>query len=482
MRHLVRASGLVWIAASQFLLLIWPAIALDNQGIPQFRDYPATSPGIWVAAPVDLSTPEAKSYRTRLTAASKQWANFAGHHVLTTWGCGTQCITGAILNLPTGKATFLPTICCWGDVDDKFKPIEFRKESRLVVFSGQINEQGENATYFYEFKDGSLRPVVSRPRATSPTVAAPARPQDPMPAPQTSAQQQPSPAPGNGGPTDDAAADRDPTFLKTFEQIVAVREATAAFSVAWPPEYTSVIEDVQSTGKFENLRQAQLALSFLMRGAVIVPIQSTRSGSTFVLYNPVLDVGLVLAFKIGVPDRPTKGGLFPGEILRAQRIEGVAPMWTRQGTLVDNVQGAANELRRSNAASYGSATSSLDPVADYGRALASNSQFLTLARDRVLLGALFANNTGLPCGERIDAVSGNVEQIRASVAPAPVAIAVETGADTSTYAIGGAADETRAVKVYALQRNPYVMIAVWFDKQSDTCKVTEAVPMSVFGH
>jgi hypothetical protein len=482
MRDLLRTSRLIFFAVSQVLLLTSLATAQDSQPVPQFRNYPATSPALWVAGPVDFSTPEVRKYRTRITEASKQWANFAGHHVLVTWGCGTQCQTGAILNLPTGKVTFLPAICCWGDVDDKFKPVEFRKESRLVVLSGQINEQGDNAAHFFEFKDGVLNLLSSNLRAIRPEIASPATSQAPAATSQASGGQQLSPSSSKSGSIEDTAADRDATFLKAFEQMIVVREAAAASAIAWPAEYTGVIRDIQGIGKFDNFRQTQLALSFLLRGAVTVPIQSTRSGSVFVLYNPVLDVGLVLAFKAGAPHAPTRGGLFPGEILRAQRIEGVGPAWTRKGTLVDNVQYAASELRKSNAVSYGSATSSLDPVADYSKTLAANKQFLTLARDRLLLGAMFASNTGLACGERIDAVAGTVEQIRTSVAPVPVAIAVEAGADTSTYAVGGATDETRGVKIYALKKNPYVLIAVWFNKQSETCNVTEAVPMSVFGY
>jgi len=46
--------------------------------------------------------------------------------------------------------------CCWGfDTDDKFNPIEFRPDSRLIVFSGLRNEKdGDDGTHFYRFDDG----------------------------------------------------------------------------------------------------------------------------------------------------------------------------------------------------------------------------------------------------------------------------------------------------------------------------------------
>uniref|UniRef100_E6VP76 Uncharacterized protein n=1 Tax=Rhodopseudomonas palustris (strain DX-1) TaxID=652103 RepID=E6VP76_RHOPX len=130
--------------------------------VPKFKDYPAESAGIWLPADVDLSTPKAYKYRTRLRAASKEWANFADHYYLTEWGCdGPQCRTGAIVSLPTGKVTFLPEVCCWGNVDDKFKPIEFRKDSRLVVLSGQLGGQGDNGAKFFELKNEAFIPIPS---------------------------------------------------------------------------------------------------------------------------------------------------------------------------------------------------------------------------------------------------------------------------------------------------------------------------------
>jgi len=131
--------------------------AAHAQSIPQFRNYSAISPPVWLPGTIDFSEPENRKYRTRLTAASRQRANFAGHYVLSTWGCdGPQCMTGAIVNLPTGRVIFLPEVCCWGSVDGNFKPFEFRTDSRLVVISGQLNRQGDNATHFFELKNDAL--------------------------------------------------------------------------------------------------------------------------------------------------------------------------------------------------------------------------------------------------------------------------------------------------------------------------------------
>ena len=54
-------------------------------------------------------------YRARLRAAATERPNFAGHYVLTTWGCGTECVMGAAINTRTGRVAFLSfATCCYG--------------------------------------------------------------------------------------------------------------------------------------------------------------------------------------------------------------------------------------------------------------------------------------------------------------------------------------------------------------------------------
>lgn len=433
-----------------FLSLVSLAVAQDGRRIPQFRDYAAESPLVWLPGPVDFSDPEVRKYRTRLTDASKQWANFAGHHVLTTWGCGTQCLTGAILDLPNGKVTFLPTVCCWGDVDEKFKPFEFRKESRLVVMSGQLNEQGENAAHFFEFKGRQLIPLLSLAKGP---VANPA----------------PPPA-----PADDVV--NRPDYSTTPLEHVTLLRTTVAISSVWPMSYRDVIQSVQLTSRFDNVRQTEIALSFLARGASPIQIQ-TIAGVTIALYNPVLDVGLVLNFRSDLPRSPLRGALFPGEMLRLGRIEGIGPEWTKNGAQISNIQRVAQELRRT-----ASATVSNDPIASYSAGLAANTSYQTVARDRILAGAMIANNAGIACGAQIDGTANTIERIRAAVAPMQLQIAVPAGSDGTTYAVGGVRDGDRSFKVYALRANPAILVAVWFKDQADSCRVSDALSVNVAGN
>jgi len=128
-------------------------------GIPRFSDYPVRDRYAGKTAPLVLSG-EARMFRTRLKDAARGKPNFAGHFIVTTWGCGTECIGGAIIDAKTGRVFMLPfTLCCWapGTVDENFKPVEFRLNSNLLVLAGTRNEKdGDYATRFYRFQNNRL--------------------------------------------------------------------------------------------------------------------------------------------------------------------------------------------------------------------------------------------------------------------------------------------------------------------------------------
>src|SRR5947209_7023374 len=121
------------------LLIIFSALQFArpaySEAVPKFRSFPAQAVTVRRPAKLDLGSSEAKKYRTRLREGLKGGPNFAGHYTLVSWGCGATCVTGAVVNNVTGKTAFIPfTICCWQSTDDRFKPVEARVTSRLVVF------------------------------------------------------------------------------------------------------------------------------------------------------------------------------------------------------------------------------------------------------------------------------------------------------------------------------------------------------------
>ncbi|MDR6829019.1 hypothetical protein J2X48_002934 [Bosea sp. BE271] len=122
-----------------------------------FGEYPsAVLPGPRTT-PV-LDTPEKRAYRTRLRAAANGRPNFGGKFAVAEWGCGTSCITGAIVDLQTGDVVFLPgTFSGWGLVDPNFKAAEYRLNSSLIVLSGQVNEEGPIGSHYFHLLDGQFR-------------------------------------------------------------------------------------------------------------------------------------------------------------------------------------------------------------------------------------------------------------------------------------------------------------------------------------
>lgn len=164
-------------AALAFLLVVCPFAPFGAlaQEVPKFTQFPAA---IYRGPTrLNLSTPQAYSFRTRLREAANGPINYGGHYQVAVWGCGTDCATGAFIDAMTGRVTFLPTVITYemrDIIDDAFKPIDYRLRSRLIVFAGQLNEAGVSGWHFYAVDHGDLRHVMTKPykgagaRQTSP--------------------------------------------------------------------------------------------------------------------------------------------------------------------------------------------------------------------------------------------------------------------------------------------------------------------------
>ena len=94
---------------------------------PRFEDFPVDTFVAFPARVVLGSDPSARHFRTVLLAGAAKGPNFAGHFTIVTWGCGTQCLSYAILNARTGRV--------YGDTSLDFSchEPEFRRNSALVV-------------------------------------------------------------------------------------------------------------------------------------------------------------------------------------------------------------------------------------------------------------------------------------------------------------------------------------------------------------
>lgn len=127
---------------------------------PSFKDYPVPESEIYTGntAPVKLDTEEAKMFKTRLTKAAEQKPNFAGHYILASWGCGANCATGAVIDAKDGKVYSIPFAVSGWDTKAK-DAMECQLNSRLIIFNGMLNEEGNKGKHYYKFENNQFIPI-----------------------------------------------------------------------------------------------------------------------------------------------------------------------------------------------------------------------------------------------------------------------------------------------------------------------------------
>ncbi len=82
----------------------------------------------------------ANMFRTNLRNAAKEGVNFAGHYILTTWGCGTNCSQSAIIDARNGRVFFPGQLEGAGfgfcELPDDIEPMVHKADSRLLILNG----------------------------------------------------------------------------------------------------------------------------------------------------------------------------------------------------------------------------------------------------------------------------------------------------------------------------------------------------------
>lgn len=127
---------------------------------PNFADYPdAAAYHGRNAAPV-LATKEARQFRTMIRNGARENPNFDGRYIVATWGCGTDCEMGAIIDAITGKVVSLPVVAGTPDgVADDDLHFAYRLDSRLLVMNGMIGEDPPMGSHYFTFDGNALKPV-----------------------------------------------------------------------------------------------------------------------------------------------------------------------------------------------------------------------------------------------------------------------------------------------------------------------------------
>jgi len=149
-----------WLAIALCLCLAAAARAQSSPP-PRFADYPAEPRHrAAVAAPV-LQSRQDRLYRTRVREAFADGkVNFAGHYILSAFGCGSSCLMVFALDADSGRVSWLPFTVSWGlednGIGETYLPLDFRADSRLLVIAGSRNEHG-HGLYHYVLEHGRFR-------------------------------------------------------------------------------------------------------------------------------------------------------------------------------------------------------------------------------------------------------------------------------------------------------------------------------------
>lgn len=141
------------------LLVCFYNYSCKAQGrIPRFEDYPVKTIYRGKNAPLVLDK-DARTFKTRLRNAATGRPNFAGHYIVTMWGCGTGCDVGAIIDARTGRVYWFPfPVGHDYEAGGEFNPVAFRLSSRLIIFSGfRVDTDEEAGARFYKFDNGRFK-------------------------------------------------------------------------------------------------------------------------------------------------------------------------------------------------------------------------------------------------------------------------------------------------------------------------------------
>ena len=103
------------------------------------------------------SNPIAERYRTIITEKYIELGvNFASYYVITTWGCGSGCVTGVMVDIRDGFVYSMPEDKDWGGNGTY---IESKKESKILTTvavaqssSGEIEESRKYWEWYEDLK------------------------------------------------------------------------------------------------------------------------------------------------------------------------------------------------------------------------------------------------------------------------------------------------------------------------------------------
>ena len=132
---------------------------LSDKGAPKFAAYRDDIKSMSGRPKLNLNQTD-ENHRTWFQDEVARGPNFAGHYRVVVWGCGSSCAMFAVVNLSTGHVIAPDGFSNISHVyfsDDSFfsNPkrdywgFDFRRDSRLLVVIGGLDEDEEREGAFY---------------------------------------------------------------------------------------------------------------------------------------------------------------------------------------------------------------------------------------------------------------------------------------------------------------------------------------------
>ncbi len=147
-------------AVGMAAVLAAPPAASADERPPGFGDHPGAARFVGRNAVPVVATAELWRFRTMIRNGARQKPNFDGHYIVTTWGCGSDCEMGAIIDAISGKVTSLPVVAgSPQDASPESSHFDYRLDSRLLVMHGMIGEEPPMGSHYFTFDGAKLIPL-----------------------------------------------------------------------------------------------------------------------------------------------------------------------------------------------------------------------------------------------------------------------------------------------------------------------------------
>lgn len=134
--------------------------------LPSFEQFQVTEIYSGKPAAPQIKTAGDRQFRTRIREGAAKGPNFAGHLTVARWGCGSGCISMAIIDAQTGAIYRSPFSSIYHSLGLRFGGkhasgeekwgLSFTINSRLLIARG-CQEEENCGSYFYEWTGMRLK-------------------------------------------------------------------------------------------------------------------------------------------------------------------------------------------------------------------------------------------------------------------------------------------------------------------------------------